>query len=102
LPHEVDHIRAQKHRGDDSPENLCLACAYCNAAKGPNIAGYDPQSDELVPLYNPRAHKWKNHFSWNGPALVGRTPIGRATIEVLGINSPERVDHRRLLRLLGP
>jgi hypothetical protein len=74
-----------------------LACAYCNAAKGTNAAGFDPETDELVPLFNPRADTWADHFVWDGPILVGRTPIGRATIEVLGINRPERVEHRRLL-----
>src|SRR5262245_28274949 len=97
LPHEMDYIRARKHRGPTTLANTCLACAYCNAAKGPNAAGYDPVTDELVPLFNPRLDRWEDHFEWNGPILVGKTPIGRATIEVLGINRPKRVEHRRLL-----
>jgi|SRR5437867_13447964 len=47
LPHGLDHIRAQKHEGATTLENLCWACAYCNAAKGPNIAGYDPITGQL-------------------------------------------------------
>jgi 5-methylcytosine-specific restriction endonuclease McrA len=97
LPHEVDHIRAKKHRGPTNLRNTCLACAYCNAAKGPNAAGFDPITDQLVPLFNPRADTWTEHFAWTGPFLEGKTPIGRATIEVLGINRAERVEHRRLL-----
>jgi 5-methylcytosine-specific restriction endonuclease McrA len=34
LPHEIDHIRARKHRGLTTMDNTCLACAHCNAAKG--------------------------------------------------------------------
>ena len=49
LPHEVDHIRARKHRGPTTLQNTCWACAYCNNGKGSNAAGYDPQTDELVP-----------------------------------------------------
>ena len=101
LPHEIDHIRAKKHRGQTTLQNTCLACAYCNATKGTNAAGYDPITDQLVPLFNPRADLWSEHFEWNGPILVGKTPIGRATIEVLGMNRPKRVEHRRLLLEAG-
>jgi hypothetical protein len=33
--------------------------------------------------------------------LRGLTAIGRTTIDVLRINLPERVEHRRLLQQLG-
>jgi hypothetical protein len=97
LPHEVDHIRAKKHLGQTTLANTCWACAYCNSAKGTNVAGFDPLTDQLVPLFNPRLDDWEEHFTWDGPILVGRTAIGRATIAVLGINRDERVAHRRLL-----
>jgi hypothetical protein len=97
LPHEVDHIRAKKHRGKTTLENTCWACAYCNAAKGTNAAGFDPETEQLVPLFNPRVDDWAEHFVWDGPTLVGRTPVGRTTIAVLGVNREERVAHRRLL-----
>jgi HNH endonuclease len=99
LPFQLDHIRAQKHRGPTTTDNLAVACLPCNAGKGPNAAGYDPLTDQLVRLFNPRTDDWDQHFQWNGPHLVGRTPIGRATVEVLNINSSERVEHRRLLIL---
>src|SRR5205823_3490337 len=85
LPLELDHVRAKKHRGSTTLSNTCLACAYCNSAKGSNAAGYDPVSDELVPLFNPRADNWDDHFKWTGPVLQGLTREGRATIEVLRI-----------------
>jgi 5-methylcytosine-specific restriction endonuclease McrA len=101
LPHEIDHIRARKHRGATTLENTCLACAYCNGAKGSNVAGYDPDTDELVPLFNPRSDEWQSHFRWDGAVLVGKTPIGRATIEVLRINDAARVETRQLLNASG-
>jgi hypothetical protein len=52
---------------------------------------------ELVPLFNPRTDIWPDHFEWNGPTIVGKTAIGRATIDVLNINDTLRVEHRRLL-----
>lgn len=98
LPLEVDHIRAKKHRGQSTADNTCLSCAYCNSAKASNVAGYDPVTDELVPLFNPRIDKWSDHFEWSGAKLKGKTKTGRATIEVLGINRPERIEHRRMLQ----
>jgi HNH endonuclease len=102
LPHELDHIRAKKHHGRTTLANTCLACAYCNAAKGSNVAGYDPTTDELVPLFHPRADRWTDHFEWDGPILVGITPTGRVTIDVLRINEVRRVEHRRLLKAMRP
>jgi hypothetical protein len=50
-----------------------------------------------VRLFHPRRQSWKRHFEWYGPVLVGRTQTGRATIAVLDINEPERLDLRRTL-----
>ena len=105
LPHEVDHIRSQKHHGPSSFDNLCWACARCNSFKGSDIATHDPVTRELVPLFNPRTEAWDHHFEWRGPILLGKTTTGRATLELLQINLAERIEHRRLLieaGLFGP
>jgi hypothetical protein len=44
-----------------------------------------------------RRHNWNYHFKWQGAYLVGRTPIGRVTVNVLGINNPLRVGMRQSL-----
>lgn len=67
LPHEIDHIRAKKHHGPHTMENTCIACAHCNGAKSSNAAGYDSETDELVPLFNPRKDVWEDHFLWDAP-----------------------------------
>jgi hypothetical protein len=95
LPFEIDHVIARKHRGPTIASNLCLACFACNSHKGPNVAGIDPETGRVVPLFNPRRHKWARHFRWDGPELVGRTPAGRATVAVLEINLPYRVAFRQ-------
>jgi hypothetical protein len=101
LPHEVDHIRAKQHRGPHTMENTCIACAHCTGAKGPNAAGFDSETDELVRLFNPRQDDWHEHFVWDGALLVGKTPVGRATIDVLNINDPICVDQREFLMQAG-
>jgi len=97
IRHGVDHIRAKKHRGKSDRSNTCLACAQCNTFKGSDVTGYDPVSDQLVLLFNPRTDDWTDHFQWNGPILNGLTPIGRATIEVLKINLTVRIELRESL-----
>ena len=95
LPFEIDHIIAAKHRGPTRASNLCLACFACNNHNGPNISGIDSKTGRIVPLFNPRRHKWSKHFQWHGPNLVGLTPNGRATATVLEINLDYRVNFRR-------
>jgi HNH endonuclease len=97
IPFEIDHIIAQKHSGPTESENLALTCFFCNSYKGPNIAGIDPESGRIVRLYHPRKDRWSRHFIWDGPLLVGRTAIGRATIAVLAINHPDAVELRTSL-----
>ncbi|WP_089934196.1 HNH endonuclease [Candidatus Entotheonella palauensis] len=97
LPFQIDHIIAEKHHGLTIEENLALSCYGCNAYKGPNIAGLDPATGQLTRLFHPRQDNWNDHFEWHGPLVVGRTAVGRVTIDVLRINLPERVEHRRQL-----
>jgi len=97
LPFQIEHIIAKKHQGDDDAENLAFSCFNCNAFKGPNIAGFDPDTGALTRLFHPRKDQWAEHFSWRGPELVGLTDVGRTTIEVLRINQHENIALRRLL-----
>jgi hypothetical protein len=94
---EIDHVIAASHGGRTRASNLCLACFSCNSFKGANLAGIDPMTRKIVPLFNPRRHSWRRHFRWNGPVLVGRTPAGRATVATLRINLDHRVAHRQEL-----
>src|SRR5947208_7307797 len=71
LPFAIDHIIARQHGGPTRASNLCLACFACNNHKGPNLAGIDPTTRKLTPLFNPRRHKWRSHFRWDGPVLLG-------------------------------
>jgi HNH endonuclease len=97
LPFAIDHIVAEKHRGETIEQNLALACCHCNGFKGSNIASIDEVSGELVRLYHPRTDKWGEHFVCTNGVIAGRTAVGRATIHVLNINDPERIELRELL-----
>lgn len=101
LTFQIDHIIARKHHRTDEPDNLALACFACNNHKGPNIAGMDHGTGEVVRLFHPRRDRWEDHFKWEGGILLGRTPIGRATVDVLAINAPHRTRLREMLILEG-
>jgi hypothetical protein len=94
---QIDHIIARHHKGRTAATNLALACVYCNGYKGPNISGLDPLTGKLTPIFNPRRHKWTHHFRYDGGELIGRTAIGRTTVELLRINLPNLTALRELL-----
>jgi hypothetical protein len=96
-PFEVEHIIAVQHGGRTILGNLAYACLHCNRHKGPNLAGIDPMTRKLTPLFHPRRHKWEHHFRWVGPLLLGRTAIGRTTVVVLAMNALMRVAVRKEL-----
>ena len=90
----VEHVIARQHLGEDALSNLALACSWCNSHKGPNLSGIDPVTQDLVSLYNPRNENWNDHFEMEGAVVVGLTAVGRATIQVLQMNSAGQVLQR--------
>lgn len=97
LTFQIEHIIPRKHHGTSDADNLALACFACNNHKGANLTGIDPNTGETTRLYHPRKDKWEEHFEWNEDRLIGRTPIGRTTIDVLAINLPYRCELRLTL-----
>ena len=93
FPHEVDHVVAEKHGGATEIENLALACWRCNRHKGSDLTSFDPQTRQLSPLFNPRTQVWTEHFAY-GEVIIGLTPEGRTTVNLLRLNSEERLNER--------
>jgi HNH endonuclease len=98
---EVDHVILEHHHGATIFENLAWACFGCNRHRISNLAGFDPKTRKRTWLFNPRRQEWHRHFRWDGAVLVGRTPVGRATVDVLGINLPHYVALRAELMAEG-
>jgi hypothetical protein len=93
---QVEHITARQHGGETSEANLAWACQHCNLHKGPNLAGVDPLTGTPTWLFNPRLQSWAEHFEAVGPLIVGRTDVGRATVRLLNMNAPRRIELRGL------
>ena len=49
----------------------------------------------MVALFNPRQQSWDEHFIRQGAFIVGLTPTGQATVQVLDMNARERVKIRQ-------
>ena len=85
----VEHIIPLASGGETVIENLWLACPLCNGYKGIQTHAVDPETDERVPLYNPRTQNWREHFAWSadGTQIVGQTPVGKTTVVALRLNN---------------
>ena len=90
----VEHIVARQHHGSDEDSNLALASHYCNRYKGPNLSGIDPETGQLARLFHPRSDTWNHHFRCQFGRIIGLTPVGRTTVDVLNMNHPDRVRTR--------
>ena len=96
MPLHLEHIVPIAAGGATTEENLWLACPLCNGYKGAQTHGTDPDSGEIVVLFNPRRQVWSDHFRWeaDGRLIVGSTPTGRATVEALKLNNEYLVQAR--------
>ncbi|MGA2117371.1 MAG: HNH endonuclease [Bryobacteraceae bacterium] len=101
MTHHIEHILSKQHGGLDEVGNLALACHRCNLRKGPNLAGIDPVTGELAPLFHPRRNEWDEHFLFRGVRIEGRTPAGRATVRLLAMNEARRLELRSELQASG-
>lgn len=99
----IDHIIPTALGGTSEEENLCVACRRCNRNKSTHTNAVDPETDKLVPLYNPRTQQWDDHFVWStdGIQVSGLTPSGCATVVLLQMNHPDIVSARRLWVSVG-
>jgi hypothetical protein len=100
----VDHVLPISAGGKTEQDNLALACPRCNAAKWTHTSVSDPQSGELIRLYDPRRDNWSDHFQWSvtDPTwLEARSSTARGTIELLDLNSQHRRQVRHWLIVLG-
>lgn len=96
IPFHIEHITAKQHGGTDEPNWLALACDRCNAYKGPNLTSIDDQTGDVVLLFSPRHDVWDEHFILQDGRIMGVTAIGRATVRLLQMNAPRRVELRKL------
>lgn len=99
--HEIDHIIPHKHGGNNELKNLALSCLSCNRHKGADFATIKPETNEIIPLFNPRRNKWSDHFTVENGKIIGLTEIGKATTKLLQMNNETKIIQRQLLSKKG-
>ena len=99
----VEHILPRHAGGPTRTDNLALACQGCNAHKSIKTRAVDPVTNEAVPLFHPRQHRWREHYTWSDDCteIIGLTPTGRATVATLQLNREGLVHLRRILYTCG-
>lgn len=97
----IEHILPRSLGGTDSADNLALACPSCNLHKSNRIAVSDNVAQTTIPLFYPRADVWNEHFEWEGCEVVGKTETDRATIALLLLNAPRRLQIREMEKSFG-
>lgn len=98
---EIDHIISIKHGGKTEVDNLAYACLYCNRNKGSDIGSVLLPEMEFVRLFHPRLDRWNHHFEIDGPQIVAKTSIAKATEKILELNHINRLLERRILVEIG-
>jgi 5-methylcytosine-specific restriction endonuclease McrA len=98
MPLIMEHILPRSLGGTDDRHNLAASCYRCNEFKGAKTEALDPETQQLVPLYNPRHQDWFAHFSWGngGTHIIGITPIAKATVIALRLNNDNIVAARSI------
>jgi HNH endonuclease len=93
----LDHVVPLGEGGNETLDNLALACFRCNRRKSNKQTATDPQSGVVIPLFNPRTQLWSGHFCWSpdGLLIVPLTAVGRATVALLELNRERILKIRR-------
>ena len=86
----VDRILPESRCGTTTFDNPYWCCFWCNNFKQARTKALGVRSCRFVPLFNLRTEVWSDHFRWSRDEtrVVGRSPVGRATIEALRLSRP--------------
>jgi hypothetical protein len=92
----VDHIRPRRDGGRTTLENLALACVSCSLRKGARTSAIDPEQNNWPSCLTREVWTGAHTLSFADDfRLIGRTPEGRATVQLLSMNRPLAIEIRR-------
>ena len=69
----------------------------CRMLERGDIGSLHAESGDFVRLFNPRTDRWGEHFRLEGAIIEPLTGVGAVTVDVLRLNSFERVLEREAL-----
>lgn len=99
----IEHVIPFYLTQNNELDNLAFAFDGCNSNKWGRTEWLDIITNSKVPLFNPRQNLWQEHFEWHDTftIIIGKTPIGRATIDLLKMNRQGLVNIRKALYTYG-
>lgn len=97
----IEHVIPRVHGGSSDTNNLALACPSCNLHKADRTTSHANPDTAAVAFFNPRSDVWTEHFEWDVYTLVGKTEVGRVTIQALDLNHERRIKIRQAEQLFG-
>ena len=82
-------------------ERASNQCEYCRLPQSaqPSVTFHVDHvvaTDQIVRVFNPPTDRWNEHFQFADYVIVGLTDIGRATLRLLAMNAPSRIELRQL------
>jgi HNH endonuclease len=99
--YHIEHIIGLQHGEPNTINNLVYCCSICNWKKGPNISTILEFGGAIIPLFNPRTQKWFEHFEVENGYIKPLTLIGEATVKLLELNQPNKIDERCEMEITG-
>lgn len=97
----IEHVIPRVRGGASDSSNLALACPSCNLHKADRTSSPPTSSTAAVAFFNPRSDVWAEHFEWDDYTLVGKTQVGRVTIQAFELNHERRIKIRQAEQLFG-
>ncbi len=99
----LDHIIPISKDGSNTANNLAYCCSGCNIFKSDIIVILADNEQEWITLYHPRTQDWSKHFAWSEDykEIIGLTPSGRVTVELLRLNRNSLKNLREVLVVVG-
>jgi hypothetical protein len=99
----MEHVIPIILGGNNTLSNLALSCQTCNNHKYNKIEVFDKETQQTIPLFNPRKDTWTEHFKWSDDFknILSLTNIGRVTIKTLDINRPSLLNFRYAVASAG-
>lgn len=97
----IEHVIPRVRGGGSGLTSLALACPSCNSHKADRVSSQPILSTVAVVFFNPRSDVWAAHFEWDDYTLIGKTEVGRVTIQSLDLNHERRIKIRQAEQLFG-
>lgn len=97
----MEHIVPRSLGGGSDLDNLAWSCPGRNLHNAGRSGLLDRDTNQRVPVFNPRSERWRDHFSWDEFQIVPLTAIGRAMCAAFELNSDRRIRIRRAEAMFG-